>query len=249
MVGKNTRKAILRKGSSAVGPVPIEVGGLELDARRSQRTQTVGRLKAGRIPLNVIEVAANAAALAEAAIREAMEMYPPPALACKEGCDWCCHLTVGTSVPEVARIADYLRRTFSPEELRATLERIVKLDEQKRDAKANNRAEEPLPCALLVDHHCSVYPVRPLTCRGCNSTDPDPCERFLRSRRVVIPLYAPQHRLTAFVLDGMRAGLSESGLKGDRLELTAALRIALEMPDAVERWLAGEPVFAPARLP
>ena len=51
-----------------------------------------------------------------------------------------------------------------------------------------------------------------------------------------------------FVLDGMRAGLSESGLQGDRVELTAALRIALEVPDAAERWLAGEAVFAPAPL-
>ena len=46
----------------------------------------------------------------------------------------------------------------------------------------------------------------------------------------------------------MRAGLAEAGLKGDLLELTAALRIAFEVPDAFERWLAGEAVFAPARL-
>jgi hypothetical protein len=37
-------------------------------------------------------------------------------------------------------------------------------------------------------------------------------------------------------------------LAGDRLELTAALRIVLEDPAAVERFLAGEPSFAAARL-
>ena len=47
----------------------------------------------------------------------------------------------------------------------------------------------------------------------------------------------------------MRAGLEESGVKGDLLELTAALRIALEEPEAPERWLAGQAVFAPARMP
>ena len=51
-----------------------------------------------------------------------------------------------------------------------------------------------------------------------------------------------------FVLDGMRAGLSESGLQGGLLELTGALRIALTVPDAAQRWLAGEAVFAPARF-
>jgi hypothetical protein len=37
-------------------------------------------------------------------------------------------------------------------------------------------------------------------------------ERFLLSpRKVVVPNYVPQLRLTTFVLDGRRAGLSESG--------------------------------------
>jgi hypothetical protein len=51
-----------------------------------------------------------------------------------------------------------------------------------------------------------------------------------------------------FVLDGMRAGLEQSHRDGELLELTAALAIALSVPDAAERWLAGERVFAPARL-
>jgi hypothetical protein len=89
-----------------------------------------------------------------------------------------------------------------------------------------------------------------LTCRGYNSSDASQCERSVKAReRVEVPSYAPQHRLAVFVLDGLRAGLAEAGLNGDLLELTAALRIALDLPDAAERWLAAEPVFAPARLP
>ena len=68
------------------------------------------------------------------------------------------------------------------------------------------------------------------------------------SGKTTLPLYTPQLRLTAFVLDGMGAGLSDSGLAGDRLELTAALRVALEVPGAVDRFLGGETSFAPARL-
>jgi hypothetical protein len=64
-----------------------------------------------------------------------------------------------------------------------------------------------------------------------------------------VPVYAPQQRLAAFVLDGLRAGLDESKLDGTLLELSAALRVAVETPDVQERWLAGESVFAPARLP
>ena len=66
---------------------------------------------------------------------------------------------------------------------------------------------------------------------------------------VEIPTYAPQRQLCTFVLDGLRAGLAEAGLAHELLELAAALRVALSVPDAAERWLEGEPVFAPARFP
>jgi hypothetical protein len=88
-----------------------------------------------------------------------------------------------------------------------------------------------------------------LTCRGFNSRDAAACERFVTSsRKTTLPLYPPQLRVTTFVLDGMMAGLSEAGLPGDRVELTAALRIVLEVPGAVERFLAGGSSFAAARL-
>jgi Fe-S-cluster containining protein len=229
--------------------LPGDLGGRELDARRVERLQTVQILKSGRTPLKIVEIADRATALAEEAVEGAKRAYPPPSLACKEGCDWCCYLRVGTAVPEVFRIAFYLRQTLSPEELRSARERIVKLDEQRRQLRASKRAEARLPCALLVDRRCSAYPVRPLTCRGFNSSDAHQCELFLKlGNKVTVPTYNAQFRLTTFVLDGMRAGVSEAGLKGDLLDLTSALRIAFEVPDAFERWLAGEPVFAPARL-
>lgn len=40
--------------------------------------------------------------------------------------------------------------------------------------------------------------------------------------------------------------VAEAGLSSPHLELTAALRIALDTPNAAERWLAGEPVFRAA---
>jgi Fe-S-cluster containining protein len=222
---------------------------LELDARRVQRLGTVQVLKAGRTPLHVIEVAERATEVAEQAVEEAKRRYQPPPLACQADCDWCCYLTVGTTVPEVIRIVEYLQRTLSPEELQATRARIAALDDQKRTSNLGQQAGPRRPCALLVNHRCAAYPVRPLTCRGFNSRDAHQCELSLKSPgKVVVPNYGPQLRLMTFVLDGMRAGLSESGLRDDLVELTAALRIALEIPHVAERWLAGEAVFSPARL-
>jgi Fe-S-cluster containining protein len=249
MVRQQESEAETRKTSLPAGPGPQDLGGRDLDARRAERLEAAQILRNGRTPLQVIEVAQRAAELVEQAVEGAKSDYPPPRLACQEGCDWCCHLRVGAAAPEVFRIVSYLRQTLAPQELQAAIERITRLDEQRRRLRAGKRAEARLPCALLHERHCQAYPVRPLTCRGFNSSDARQCELFVKlGNKVKVPTYHAQIRLTTFVLDGMRAGISEAGLKGDLLELTAALRIAFERPDAFERWLAGEPVFAPARL-
>ncbi len=246
---KRANKRAAPKRAAPAGGLPDPLLGLELDARRAERVRTTEALRGGRTPLTLIDIADHATGVAEEAVGQAARADPPPPSACQEGCDWCCHLTVGTSVPEVVRIVEYLRRTLSPEGWRALRERVLRLDERRRETKAARRGEPGLPCALLVDHRCAAYPVRPLTCRGFNSADASRCERFVRSSgKTALPLYAPQLRLTAFVLDGMRVGLSDAGLTGDRLELTAALRIVLEVPGAVERFLAGDPAFVAARL-
>jgi Fe-S-cluster containining protein len=246
---KPARGAEVRKPKGPGAGVPADLVGFEMDLRRSERVQTVEVLKTGRTPLTVIEVADRATATAEEAVGRVKETYPPPPLACREGCDWCCYFAVGTTVPEVARIVAYLRQTLSPEEFVALRERVGRLAEQRRAGPPPERGGARLPCALLVEHRCVAYPVRPLTCRGFNSRDAHRCEQSVTSRgKIDVPLYVPQQRLTTFALDGVIAGLAQAGLPADRLELTAALRIILEDPGAVERWLAGAPVFAPARF-
>jgi Fe-S-cluster containining protein len=222
----------------------------ELDARRAQRLKTSAALHAQRTPLQVIEIAAHAARLTDDSIHTVVKQFPPsPPLACQEGCAWCCYQLVGTTAPEVFRIADYLQKHFTPEELQAVQDQIVRRDEQRKGLRDDRWSAARLPCPLLVDNRCSVYPVRPVTCRGFNSSDARLCERWVKRReRVEVPIYEPQHRLATFVLDGLRAGLSESGLPDDLLELTAALRIVLTLPNALDRWLAGEPIFVTARM-
>src|SRR5262249_43796790 len=156
-------------GPQGQGALPAELTGYEFDARRRARLDTAAALKAGRTPLQVIEVAGQAAAAAERAVDAIKERYPPPPLDCREGCDWCCHLEVGAVAPEVLRVADYLRRALPPEELRAARERVGRLAAQRGQRRLGPRGA-PLPCALLVGGRCAAYPVRPLTCRGCNST-------------------------------------------------------------------------------
>ncbi len=168
------------------------------------------------------------------------------AVGLRPGCAWCCHQIVGVAAPEVVRIVDYLKEAMGPQEMSDLVER-THAARQKRAAGVRNPAG--VPCPLLVNNQCSVYPVRPLTCRGFNSSDSQACKAAVSDgARIDIPVYAPQLRLMSMVLDGMRAGLREAGLQGDLLELTGALQIALAEPTAVQDWLAGKSVFAAARM-
>jgi Fe-S-cluster containining protein len=227
------------------------VTGTEMEARRTGRLETLAILKTGRTPLHISEVAGQAAAVAEDAILAATMTDPPrnPS-ACQEGCAWCCHKVVGTTVPEVLRIVTHLQTTLSPEGFQAAQRRVTRTHEERKALQVNSRSQAGIPCSLLVDNRCSVYPVRPLTCRGFNSSDARQCELSLDPHnQAVVPAYAPQQRLATLVLDGVRSGLLESGLSGTLLELTAALHIALTRSDAFNQWRAGKPVFEAARLP
>jgi Fe-S-cluster containining protein len=216
-----------------------------MEARRAGRMSTIEVLKSERLPLAVVQIPENACETAERSLTEAMSTNPPDApSACQTGCAWCCYKTVGTAAPEVFRIVDYLQRNLSPEALQAALDRVILLDEERRSAGRRLR-----PCPLLENNQCIAYPVRPLTCRGYNSSDARKCELSLDPRnKVAVPAYWPQQRLFTLVLDGVRSGLSESGLPGGLLELTRALRIALTVPEAHAQWLGGKDVFAGAKL-
>jgi len=172
------------------GAAPLD--DLERRAPHSERLRANQALQRDRSPLTLIKVAACGTRIVEEALQQAERAVPPPCSACKEGCDWCCHLTVGTSVPEVIRLLDYLRQNLSPEDFAAFQERVARLDEQRRALRVAGRSEAGVPCALLVDHCCIAYPVRPLMCRGFNSSDATACERFLQSSgQTSVPLYAP----------------------------------------------------------
>src|SRR5438105_11151376 len=94
----------------------------------------------------VLEIAESAAVLAEQAVSQAKRRSPAPPLACKEGCDWCCYLKVGTAAPEVFRIVAYLRQTLPPDDFEALCERVRVADDERRALRSGGRRTEGRPC-------------------------------------------------------------------------------------------------------
>jgi Fe-S-cluster containining protein len=115
------------------------------------------------------DAARDVADLATAASTSVRAHIPnQPLLACSSGCAACCHLYVQVP-PGIARMmADYIAVHFSPAErddLQGRLETA---------AGAARAADDPTKlrhrCPLLgADNRCTVYEVRPLSCRAFTS--------------------------------------------------------------------------------
>ena len=222
-----------------------------LDALRADRTA------AGLA--GAVAAAAGAADQAWADVRPAVEARKQPGFACAAGCAWCCHQQVAIAPAEAVAIARHVTRTFPPDALAALQARLAALDARTRGLGVPDRAKLKAPCAFLADGNCSVYAVRPLRCRGVYSRDAAHCQWAMENPDQVFgspdrhakpgPYPVEPARIMDAALTGFARALRDRGLAWEALELTAAVRIALDTPDAGERYLAGEPVFRGAELP
>jgi len=218
--------------------------GITAEAKR----QAMLELSNGRSTRQTIALAEHASDFADLLARDLAAEEP---VACRAGCSWCCTTTlVATSAPEILRIADALRQRMAPPELARLIERLNHRANRIAEMPEERRPHARIPCALLIDHRCSVYEVRPLACKGWTSSSAEACEASYRSGwERPIPNGARRLGISVSVRQGVRQALDQGGLDGAKLDLTVALRIALSEPDAAERWLAGEPIFAQAYVP
>ncbi len=179
-------------------------------------------------------------------------------IACKKGCSWCCYKQVGVSPLEVFLIAEHLKNKKIKISLEDMNSRLTALDRQTNGLSSEARLAAQLPCAFLVEDSCSIYEVRPLACRGGNSIDADLCRRHVEDMENVQKeeeleghpywIHAVPFHVMRALREGLTTGMKKWDLGQEKLELTAATRIALQEKDALENWIAGKDIFANGRI-
>ena len=168
---------------------------------------------------------------------------------CKINCTYCCHNQVSTTPIEIILLADYIKENFSVGEITSLKLRIDDLEKSTGNMNAFQRKKAQKPCALLVDNKCSVYSVRPLSCKGWNSMDVKDCESgFYSKDEVNIRTLSAPMIITNSVSIGISNTLKNTGLNPDTLELNSALKIALAKYNAGEKYLDGKNIFKEAKL-
>ena len=144
-------------------------------------------------------------------------------------------------MPEVIAIAAHLEG--APELLEVTRKRVAELAQNPLIFSDSEKPRARIPCALLSDDgSCSVYEVRPLPCRSWLSTDVESCKKHLdEAGEPKVVLGAA--RSGRFIQLGLVKVMDDIQRFPYLVELTAGLDVALNVPGAIESWIAGEPVF------
>ncbi len=217
------------------------------------RSMVADAFAGGATPDALTALAADVTAYAEAAVDEVKTHNPPPKpLACKAGCTHCCHNLIVATPVQVFAIAAVLRETLDEDGLKA-LRRTLDLAVRKQsDLDWDTIGKRRPACPLLAKGACLAYGARPLGCRGWTSLNARRCEKDLKSKGKNpkgIPFYLPQSQITLAVEQGLMNGLNAAGLRAEKVALTQALALVLDDPDAATRWLAGDDIFAAARMP
>jgi Fe-S-cluster containining protein len=160
-----------------------EVGAMTREtARRYERVFSGFRAELDAV-LNqtgsMTEAALAAMAMVEAAASAVRGSFPnQPRLGCRDGCASCCHLFVAIPPGVSTAIAEHIRATFDIEQQEALIARL------SAAAEALAAVENPLwarvRCPLLDDaDRCTIYSVRPLTCRAFTSRSEAACRTFI----------------------------------------------------------------------
>ena len=188
--------------------------------------------------------ASEAAELAELVLERSLSEFDAT-VACRRGCDHCCHSVVSATPPEVFRIAAALRSNAATLSELAPDAVAARCRDKRGDAIADMMAQKR-PCPLLLDGACGVYAVRPLSCRQLLSRSVELCIASMHHGKDVQPFVSPALDRGVLVRILLLGAMRANGLPDTSYELSGALAIALATEDAERRWLAGEDVLAGA---
>lgn len=163
---------------------------------------------------------------------------------CRAGCSFCCYQNVDVTIPEAILVALQLGNEADPRR-----DAVLATADALRDVDDDARIATGKPCPLLVDNRCSVYDVRPITCRSLTSPDAARCHQAMASLEagdgpLPIEIYVVLRFLCGGEQGAIRGICRDLGLQSDIVELTQAVAAIIRDPALIQRWAAGEHVFA-----
>jgi Fe-S-cluster containining protein len=167
-------------------------------------------------------------------------------LACRAGCAWCCHFTVDVRPAEVFAILDFVSQSFAPEERERVFAEVRANAAMLAGLALGERITRNLRCPFLKDARCTIYAVRPLSCRNYHATAVAGCQQsFDEPENLDIdPDFAPGvYQAGEAHVEAVGGAMRAAGFDADAYELNGALDAALADSGARQRFDARQPPF------
>lgn len=165
---------------------------------------------------------------------------------CKEGCNFCCHMEVTVMAPELIIIKNFVDSRFSVSEKTNLLERIQSRNKESSQMTDEEKAMGSRPCPFLVSGKCSIYLVRPFTCRAHHSADVTACKFEFEGRNTTVPLIQEFSMAVAPIMSASVNFFKSRNLQLEPLWLSQAAEIALLQDESIQNWIDGRNPFEPA---
>lgn len=167
-----------------------------------------------------------AVAIADAAAKGFREHMPnQPVLACSASCAACCHLHVKVPPGVATVISDYITANFSAEDRAALRGRLENAATASRNAADATKFRQRCPL-LGQDDRCSVYLVRPLSCRAFTSGSVSRCHEVVFGQNTDgggVVQSAAHYRIYMEATAALETAARNRGIPSQQIELSAAL--------------------------
>jgi Fe-S-cluster containining protein len=163
-------------------------------------------------------------------------------LACGQGCAWCCHFTVDIRPVEALAILEFVAASFTPLDLQALQRRLAANAQLVSGLDEEQRMRRNVECAFLSEGRCSIYPVRPQTCRNYHATDAAGCRRSYEQPDDldIDPEFAPHvYQAGGAHVEAVTLAFAHAGYDTAAYEMNAALDAALADPNELRRRYEG----------
>jgi Fe-S-cluster containining protein len=148
---------------------------------------------------------------------------------------------------EVFEILDFIERSFTSEEKARVYAEVRANSVALKNLSEGERATRNLKCPFLNDGRCTVYAVRPQTCRNYHATNVAGCRQSYEEpdNLDIDPDFAPGvYQAGVAHVEAVSTAMDDAGYDVNAYELNCAFDAALSEPGARERFESKSKPFA-----
>lgn len=176
----------------------------------------------------------------------------PQGTACVSGCAFCCHLRVGTSIPEAIVLFNALKSCTTPEGFDFLKQRVLNTANNGNTLEEDWWHQSQTPCPFLDSegrNQCLVYEFRPFACRAYHSTDTQACRKgFDEKKETAIPCFPLYTKFTDIYSTILIKSMAKRGMHSYQVGFVKAMQILFENKNAFKEWADGKDLFLDAKI-